>query len=503
MTSTAALAAQRLAGELALAGVDSRAYSTAALHAALMTGQLELAEHATVIHDEAAIASTREQHQLLCAIEESGARVIMVGDPRQSQPVGAGGLWAQIEQAASANQAHVELTRNVRAQDLSDRRDQRLFRDGRHEQAIDGYHARGRIVIRGDSWRAEEAALAAAHRDRQAGKRTLVIAQTSNEHLDELNARAQAIRIEAGELDDQGAPILGKPYGFHAGDEVQVRRTLIHPHAGAIRNGAAARVTGTIPGVEALRLSLPDGREVVLDEAQIQAADLRLSYVQHPFPAQGQTTGTAHLIVAQHAAQDGSYVAITRARERTHIYASRDQLDGEDQPDQLRSLAERISRIEPNLPSIHTPLAHEQYVGNELDQTWSAGMRENTASNRAERHSADLRQRDREYIVKVLGPEPDVDGRTRETWARAATEIERYRARYGINPAEATALGPEPLAGQFQQRHDRRSTALEVLDARETLGLSTPLAGPIDKRILAVTGLLHESEPERTIGWEP
>ena len=47
---------------------------------------------------------------------------------------------------------------------------------------------------------AEDAALEAAQADREAGRRTLVIAQTSNEHLDELNARAQAIRAEHGEL---------------------------------------------------------------------------------------------------------------------------------------------------------------------------------------------------------------------------------------------------------------------------------------------------------------
>ena len=62
-------------------------------------------------HDEAALASTREQHQLLHAIEASGARLIEVGDPRQSQPVGAAGLWSRLEQAARDNDAQIELTR--------------------------------------------------------------------------------------------------------------------------------------------------------------------------------------------------------------------------------------------------------------------------------------------------------------------------------------------------------------------------------------------------------
>ena len=50
-----------------------------------------------MIHDEAALASTREHHQLLHAVEAPGARLILVGDPRQTQAVGAGGLWPDLE----------------------------------------------------------------------------------------------------------------------------------------------------------------------------------------------------------------------------------------------------------------------------------------------------------------------------------------------------------------------------------------------------------------------
>ncbi len=219
VTSTAALAAQRLANELADAGVDATSYSTAALHAAVQTGQVVLGPSTTVIHDEAALASTREQHQLLAAVQATGARLIKVGDPSQSRAVGAGGLWPHLEHAARTNEAHVELTRNVRARHVEDRRDQRLFREGECEQALRGYDSRGHVTVTGDRRHAEDAALEHAHADRQAGKRTLVIAQTSNERLDELNARAQAIRIERGELGDDSVPVPGRPYRLYPGDE--------------------------------------------------------------------------------------------------------------------------------------------------------------------------------------------------------------------------------------------------------------------------------------------
>jgi conjugative relaxase-like TrwC/TraI family protein len=276
VTSTAAIAAERLASELVAGGVHARSYSTAALQTAITARLVTLAGDVTVIHDEAALASTREQHRLLSAVQASGARLIEVGDPGQSQSVGAGGLWPHLQRATRANQAHVELTRNIRAQDHADRRDQKLFRDGYHEQALRNYASRGRVILAADQRSAEDGALEDAQADRQADKTTLVIAQTSNEHLDELNARAQAIRAQHNELGDRGLAVAGRPYRLHAGDEIQIRRSIHHPDLGQLRNGTTGHILDSNPHDEALAVSLRDGRLVVLDRAQIDRADIRL-----------------------------------------------------------------------------------------------------------------------------------------------------------------------------------------------------------------------------------
>ncbi len=192
-----------------------------------------------------------------------------------------------------------------------------------------------------------------------------MISQTSNEHLDELNARAQAIRQQAGELGRQGAELPGRPYRLYRGDTVQVRRTVHHPELGAVRNGTTGHLTDVGNGGQQLSLRLDDGRLIELERRQIDAADVRLAYVQHPFPSQGQTTDSAHLIVGEHATQEGSYVAITRARERTDIYASLDELESEDEPDRLTMLAESMGRSEDEVASIDIPLAHEASIEHE------------------------------------------------------------------------------------------------------------------------------------------
>ena len=368
VTSTAALAAHRLATELKTAGVDATAYSTAALDARLAAGRLLLDERTTVIHDEAALASTHEHHQLLSAVEASEARVILVGDPRQSQAVGAGGLWQDLEHAARSNAAQVQLTRIVRARDPADRRDQALFRAGHTKRALRGYTTRGRIHLTTDQREAEDAALEAAHGDRLAGKRTLIVAQTSNEHLDELNARAQAIRNQDGQLGPNHLLVTGRPYRLRAGDEIQLRHQLTHPDLGLLSNGTTATVLHVDPDHQHATLQLSDGRTARFTRSQADEASVRLSYVQHPFPAQGHTSDTAHLIVAENATQEGCYVALTRARQNTHIHAPHPQPQGEqltlDQPqdDPLTVLAEWMSRTEPEVASIRTPIAHEQHL---------------------------------------------------------------------------------------------------------------------------------------------
>ena len=361
VTSTAAVAAERLARDLHHAGVDTRHYSLAALQTAITNGTVVLGPQTTIIHDEAALASTREQHALLAAVETSGARLIAVGDPHQNPPVGAGGLWPHLEAATRDQHSQAVLTRNLRAHDPADRRDQARFRDGDHELAIRGYAARARVHTGADLTRAEDAALDAAHTDTQNGRTTIVLAQTSNDHLDELNARYQAIRHQHGELGTDTIPAPGRPYSLHPGDQVQIRRTINHPDHGPLRNGTTALIRDIDPDAQTIELALPTGQPVNLSIDQADAAQLRLAYVQHPFPAQGITTDTAHLIVSAHATREGTYVALTRAREETHLYAE-ESVDSDRDGDRLQALAERISRTEPDLPSIAIPLEHEPTI---------------------------------------------------------------------------------------------------------------------------------------------
>jgi hypothetical protein len=115
----------------------------------------------------------------------------------------------------------------------------------------------------------------------------------------------------------------------------------------------------------------------------------------------------------------------------------------------------------------------------------------------------------REHLARVLGKRPgEARPVERETWDQAARAVEAYRISYEIDPAEATALGPEPVRRNSapHQHIDWEQAGKHVLDAREQLAIAEPGRGPTEERMARVEGLMPEHERdralERGLGWE-
>jgi hypothetical protein len=361
--------------------------------------------------------------------------LIEVGDPHQSQAVGAGGLWPHIEQAAAERGGLVELSRIVRAKDAADRRDQAKWRAGMHDQALEGYAARGRVVVAETQRQAEDQALEAAHEDRRAGKTALVVVQTSNDALDGLNARAQALRIQDGFLvGDREIALVGRPYDLYGGDEIVLRAASTHSELGAVRNGTRGTVLDVDQDGEHAVLRLADGREAVWERDQLDAASARLAYVSHTFPAQGQTVDRAHVIAGEHADQNGTYVALTRAREQTRLYASVERLSPgdesaggvlSDRQALIEALAGQLGREELELPSIAVALAHERHVEDELDRESEPDDDVDVAESqqRSERDELDERRQARDRLRAIMDSYPtDVAREIDRLWQAGVQE---------------------------------------------------------------------------------
>jgi len=498
VTSTGAQAAERLAVELSAAGVVVQGYSTVALRAAVARGAVTLSPGVTVIHDEAALASTREQAWLMRAAAESGVRLVEVGDPRQSGAVGAGGLWPAIEHAAGRRGGLVELSRIVRAKDAADRRDQARWRAGEHEQALQGYAQRGRVLFADTQQQAEDRALEAAQADRREGKTALVVVQTSNEQLDGLNARAQALRVQDGQLGKPAVSLAGRPYGLRAGDEIVLRAASVHPELGAVRNGTRGHVVDVADNEQTATVRLADGRQVGWDREQLDAASARLGYVSHSWPAQGQTVDRAHVIADRLADAQGSYVALTRARERTHLYASVERLDelavSEDaggREARLVWLAGQLGRSEREVPSIAVALAHEQHVEAEHAHQTAASARADAPrprdqaraqvqqalagrdQARARLEQTLVKRRETAAVIATQPADPRVEAarssaqRAGEQAQRAVLRAEQLKRELGdVGRVARLGKAGRSLRGQLTAARDRERDALAEQHAR-------------------------------------
>jgi hypothetical protein len=97
-----------------------------------------------------------------------------------------------------------------------------------------------------------------------------------NEHLDELNAYAQALRARDRQLGYTSFNLPGRPYELCSGDHVQIRHTVPLPD-GRRRNGTTAVVKEIDPRAGRLSLELTDGSTLAMNRDQIEQPDLRLA----------------------------------------------------------------------------------------------------------------------------------------------------------------------------------------------------------------------------------
>jgi hypothetical protein len=244
---------------------------------------------------------------------------------------------------------------------------------------------------------------------------------------------------------------------------------------------------------------------------------VRLAYVQHPFPAQGRTTDTAHLIVAEHATEEGSYVAITRARQQAHVYASRELLEIDQSEPYIEPLAEHVARAEPEIPSIRYPLAHEAHIAREHAREHDRKGEEHERAERQVQSERDARESRQEqpgprplaalgsHRLGALRP-PPTDPERLAVWRQAADLVKSYRARHGLDTAQPGLPGSAPPAGSFSERYERAQLEQRVLEALAKVDPELEGNRLLQEQALERLGLPRahsELERDRSPGFEP
>ena len=170
--------------------------------------------------------------------------------------------------------------------------------------------------------------------------------------IDRLNARAQHLRAQRGELGPHEIPLTTVHYGLRQGDHIAFTRQHRPPGQHRVENGTRGEITRIgKDGTLALKL---DGSNRLIQLEGEDVESLRLAYAQHVYRQQGATVERSIVLTGGwQTSKETAYVQATRARKGTNWYLARDQLGEEGQdPDRITRLAQRMTHTRAHTPSL-------------------------------------------------------------------------------------------------------------------------------------------------------
>ncbi len=336
----AALAGKAAEGLEDSSGIKSR--TLASWELAWENGRDLLDRRDIFVVDEAGMVSSPQMARVLKRVEDAGAKVVLVGDAMQLQPIQAGAAFRAIsERIGSAQLAGVRRQREEWAREAS-----RFHARGKIEEGLDAYAQHGHIVETENRAEAVERIVAdwtSARRDliqRQAdieqpvrlrGDELLVLAHT-NDDVKRLNEALRNV------MKDEGALTVSREFQtergvreFASGDRIIFLENarFLEPRARKIgpqyvKNGMLGTVvsTGDTRGGPLLSIRLDNGRDVVISEDSYRNIDHGYAATIHK--SQGATVDRTFVLATGMMDQHLTYVSMTRHRERADLYAARE-----------------------------------------------------------------------------------------------------------------------------------------------------------------------------------
>ena len=313
-TATSGQAARTLCREAELG--ESR--TLASLLWRLDHDRLVLAERSVVILDEVGMTEDAHLVALTARIEAAGAKLVLVGDHHQLGSVGPGGALAALVRRHP--EAVHPLSENRRQHDVAERHTLAELRGGDVAKAVSWYHDQGRVDAAADRDVALQQAVDAWAADVAAGHETGLYAWR-RANVAALNQRARAWMDATGRL---SGPELTCPGGhaYRAGDLVVTLAAAADGQTGHLPAGGRHGRRSGRPDAHAANRRRPP-RAIRAEEAAADRLDHGYATTVHR--GQGSTTGRAHLF-ADGGGRELAYVAMSRARESTHVWTVADDL---------------------------------------------------------------------------------------------------------------------------------------------------------------------------------
>ena len=260
---------------------------------------------------------TATLHELAVLADRLRWRVALVGDPRQLQAVGRGGLFTQV----CATGRVVPLATIHRFTHRWEQAASVQLRHG-HPAALDVYQQHGRV--RAGTLNEHLNQLASKWIDHHRAAETVAITATSNAQVDAINDAVQRARQRRDEIGVGGGVEIAGGQHAYVGDVVVTRRndrTLTTTCGDTVRNRDRWTVAATHPD-GTITVTAESGRGQIRLPADYTVAHVRLGYAATEHGNQGVTVDVAYQLVSAATTRRGLYVGATRGRHSNQFHVN-------------------------------------------------------------------------------------------------------------------------------------------------------------------------------------
>jgi conjugative relaxase-like TrwC/TraI family protein len=304
-------------------GSGIRAQTLHSLLKDLQTGRDRLTNRTVLVIDEAGMIGSRQFARLLEATDAAQAKIVLVGDANQLQPIEAGQLFERIGREVGV----ARLTDIRRQRGAADRAMVWSLASGDMRAALDSLQARGRVHTAADRENTMRELVHdwAAARDAHNPNDDLMLGATRADTR-ELNRVARETLHERSELQHERVIEAAQgPLVLAEGDRIVITRNT---KLLGMMNGDLATVTALAErrGEVEITAQLDEGRTRtwrVRDHPHVEHG-----YALTVHKAQGASVERAYVLAHESmSAREWSYVAGSRAREAVHLYAERNTAD--------------------------------------------------------------------------------------------------------------------------------------------------------------------------------
>ena len=310
------IAAENLAGS---SGIESR--TLASRFYQWDRGREHLTAKDILVVDEAGMIGSRQMAKLIDHASNQGAKVVLVGDPEQLQAIEAGAAFRAISEQVG----YVSLTEIRRQREVWQQEATKALAGNDIKNAIDAYKQHDHVHEFKTNLEAKQAMVNLWQdvRMNQPEQTQIMLAYTRAD-VKELNEMARALRHQQGELGKD------KSIQTERGERLFSEQDRIYFLKNERSLGVMNGTLGTVEKIEGhtLTVKLDDQsshqspQTITVDTAHYNHLDHGYAATIHK--AQGVTVDRSYLLASKHLDAHATYVGLTRHRESSDIFWSRE-----------------------------------------------------------------------------------------------------------------------------------------------------------------------------------